>query len=93
MHSKKEIIDMRNEGKGLFNQGTFWTEVDKELLKDAYLDGDSISEIALNRGRSESAIMNKLKQLKMLPPAKHKKKPVSNTNPNKGGFFLDGKKQ
>ena len=87
MHSKKEIIEMRRDGKGLFNQGTIWAEADKEMLKIGYLDGDSISEIALNRGRSESAIMNKLKQLKMLPPAKRKKKPVSNTDPNKGGFF------
>ncbi len=64
---------MRTEGKGLFKQGTIWTDADIALLKIGYQNGDNISEIALNRGRTESAVMNKLKQLKMLPSGRRKK--------------------
>ncbi len=86
MHSKSEISAMRKEGKGLFKQGTFWTDVDKEMVKIGYLDGDSISEIALNQGRSESAVMNKLRQMKMLPPPMRKKKTGSKSGSHKGGI-------
>ena len=86
MFSKKDIQAMRTEGKGLLKQGSFWTDVDKEMLKIGYLEGDSISEIALNQGRSESAVMNKLRQMKMLPPPMKKKKTASKSGSYKGGI-------
>ncbi len=75
MHTKQEIIAMRQEGKGLLKQGTFWTDEDISMLKIGYMEGDTITDIALNRGRSEPAVLNKLRQLKMLP-VKPKKRGV-----------------
>ena len=92
MFSKKDIQAMRTEGKGLLKQGSFWTDVDKEMLKIGYLEGDSISEIALNQGRSESAVMNKLKQLKMLPSGRRKKS-SDNQDVWLGRYNSDDKKQ
>lgn len=55
-----EIIEMRTLGKGLDNDGQFWSEKNRKLLEEYFLNGIGITQIAILMKRSEPAIVQQL---------------------------------
>lgn len=62
---KQVTIQMRNGDRRMSREGEYWTDEDKDILNRAYKNGVSITEIALMLERSESAIYQKVEQLKL----------------------------
>lgn len=62
---KQVTVQMRNGKRRMTREGEYWTDEDKKKLISAYRDGVSITEIALMLERSESAIYQKVEQLKL----------------------------
>lgn len=57
---KEKIVAMRTFGKGLDNDGAYWSTADKRQLEEAFDTGVGITTIALLLGRSEPAIVQQL---------------------------------
>lgn len=57
------IVGMRNRNVRLENEGKFWTEEDRQKLKDSYDSGIGITEIAYTQGRSETAVFQQIDKM------------------------------
>ena len=57
---KNNIIAMRTGDFDLENDGQFWSEADKHILITCFNEGMGISEMALQMGHSEPAIVQQL---------------------------------
>lgn len=57
---QNDLIAMRMNGKGLDNDGLYWSEEDRKKLVNAFESGIGVSEIALLLKRSETAIMQQI---------------------------------
>ncbi|MDO5786046.1 MAG: hypothetical protein Q4P20_13410 [Eubacteriales bacterium] len=57
---QNDLIAMRMNGKGLDNDGLYWSEEDRKTLVNAFESGIGVSEIALLLKRSETAIMQQI---------------------------------
>lgn len=59
---QEKIIALRFQGEGMENDGAYWTEADRRYLIEEYVNGMSISHLAINLHRSEGAIMQQMIQ-------------------------------
>ena len=57
---QNDLIAMRMNGKGLDNDGLYWSEKDRKTLVNAFEHGVGVSEAALLLKRSEPAIMQQM---------------------------------
>ena len=62
---KNNIIAMRSGDFDLDNDGHYWSAAEKRLLIDCFNEGMGISEMALQMGRSEPAIVQQLMKERM----------------------------
>lgn len=60
---KDKTIQMRNGEIKMLRDGEYWTEPDRELLRQEYRNGTSVNEIAIAPQRSESAIYQQIERL------------------------------
>lgn len=61
--NKEDVIAMRQSGAGLDRMGERWEVEERAQVKEAYFNGDDISQIALRHKRSELAIIKQLDQI------------------------------
>lgn len=59
----EKTIQMRNGDLRMPREGEIWTDEDKDFLERNYSRGTEFNVIALELGRSESAIYQKVEQL------------------------------
>ena len=71
---KPKIIAMRKEGEGMENDGHYWTEEDINHLIEDHNDGIGISEMAVEFGRSENAIIQQMYREGLLVTPETKKR-------------------
>lgn len=57
---QNDLIEMRTNGKGLDNDGLYWSEEDRKTLVNAFESGIGVSEAALLLKRSEPAVMQQM---------------------------------
>lgn len=55
-NSENPIISMRYHGIGLEKDGQVWTEEDRQILRNGFHTGDTVTDLALRLHRSENAI-------------------------------------
>ncbi|MBD5168934.1 MAG: hypothetical protein HDT20_02235 [Oscillibacter sp.] len=62
---REQIIALRQGDASADVRKDYWSADDRELLKKMFLDGDGITDMALNFRRSETAIVTQLNTMGM----------------------------
>ena len=83
--NRNDVIKLRNSTAG--RSKDFWQDSEKSELKDMYLDGYGITEMALHFGRSEFAIINQIMTMDISPRARAPREKKSECLCHKCAFF------
>jgi len=74
-NSKKKVAAMRENSAHIDNYRKRWEPIDDEKLREMYVNGEGITQMALSLDRPELGVIQRIRKDGLLPKINKKRKP------------------